>query len=40
MPTTTYGALYEAYDASPITVPGRDAWTWEEEQRGGGEMRL
>jgi peptidoglycan/xylan/chitin deacetylase (PgdA/CDA1 family) len=28
---TTYGALYEAYSASPKTVPGRDAWTWEEE---------
>jgi hypothetical protein len=42
MPTTTYGALYDAYGTFPMTVPGRDAWTWDEEQRGGAgaETRL
>jgi hypothetical protein len=40
MPTTTYGALHEAYSASPMTVPGRYAWTWEEEQTRGTEAGL
>ena len=42
MLTTTYGALYDVYGASPMTVPGRDAWTWQEEQMSGAgaETRL
>jgi peptidoglycan/xylan/chitin deacetylase (PgdA/CDA1 family) len=38
MTATTYDALYETYDASPETVPGRDAWTWERraEKAGAG----
>ncbi len=40
MVATTYGALYDAYSASPETVPGRDAWTWEEEQGGSAGVKM
>ena len=33
MATTTYGALYGTYSALRETVPGRNAWTWEMEQK-------
>jgi peptidoglycan/xylan/chitin deacetylase (PgdA/CDA1 family) len=32
MTSTTYGALHEAYTTFPEIVPGRDAWTWEEQK--------
>lgn len=33
--TTTYTALYESYRAQPASVPGRDAWRWEDERAAG-----
>jgi peptidoglycan/xylan/chitin deacetylase (PgdA/CDA1 family) len=38
MVATTYGALYDAYSTRPETIPGRDAWTWEEEAEKPGAV--
>ena len=31
MPTTTYSELYKYYADEPASVPGRNAWTWEQQ---------
>lgn len=32
IPTTTYTALYHRYAANPTALPGRSAWTWDDER--------
>ncbi|MCC7492521.1 MAG: polysaccharide deacetylase family protein [Fimbriimonadaceae bacterium] len=36
---TTYTALYERYRADPTSVPGRDAWRWEDQTPTGALLR-
>ena len=35
--TTTYGALYDRYRSDPETVPGREAWRWEDQHATEGK---
>lgn len=35
LPTTTYTALYERYAAAPESVPGANAWRWEDQAESG-----